>query len=462
MQSNGVPELNTTEVEIEIKEIKDETIKAKIFLIENAFIELSLEKSLIRSENEIKKEIPNFLALSLKLENLNDKFRCCSFSLDEFYEELVSFKKLYQNTNKLIREEIIESLHNNQITIAQFLQINYILGKIPKFISNCEAAQKITSKESYVSELKEYYEFHHPLDIYKKDLSEISVNDICTQIALLTKQYNNLFLINQIHDMLKDDSQLHKIYMLGIMLEIIQHSHPVKEVRIFSKWERVDKSIIIIAMIMCEILQKVPSEGILDTINPLFSLILKITDPDFTWKQHKSQLHLLSTELRDQIIKYIQPFDIDQQRLFSPDPMRANLLQDLANKKAQYFSELFSAAFNSTPRDDGYLLELLIIRLIAVDYLSKKLQTQNSLTSEGLRSEMKQTFGSKITDKMYESRGRFKPSHIVTVINQSNLPELKQPPKMYSYPDLQFFNQLNTQSKKTADNESEYSYSRSC
>ena len=103
------------------------------------------------------------------------------------------------------------------------------------------------------------------------------------------------------------------------------------------------------------------------------------------------------------------------------DRKRFGLLKELAYRQSIYQMDLLNDAFHSHA---GYATTL-VLRLTALDYFSKKIQSGDSLNPEEIRKEMREVFG-KLYDPMFETRG-WGASYVTSFTKNLNLPALSKP-----------------------------------
>ena len=195
---------------------------------------------------------------------------------------------------------------------------------------------------------------------------------------------------------------------------------------------------------MYNILFDMPKAGFNHTIGP-FLFILTI------FKEN------LSKPLRKEINQYIDLGNFKKSEKFSTDIIINHLLDDLENKQYDYLTQLLEDAY-LTP-DDEYEMELLLLRVIGVHYLTHELRQQGSLGPSEIQADMKTKFG-KWSDKICETRSLFgRPSHLTKVINSIHFADITEiEDKVISYIEPSSSSSVNNNDQELLSS----SFPRSC
>lgn len=154
----------------------------------------------------------------------------------------------------------------------------------------------------------------------------------------------------------------------------------------------------------------------------LFNSVVPISVFPLYYNQDRNR-SVFPTLLRDKFAEFINKKSMDEKSLQLPkyDHTRVELLADLSRKERVYIADLqkiIPAWINYSARDER-LLNKLLLRLVAINYLRNKIQSDEELSSKQIRDEMLKRFGGLV----FETR-KVRDSYRTKIIARFDLPSM--------------------------------------
>lgn len=341
--------------------------------------------------------------------NLNIKFD--KISIHQFYQELDKLAKNWPPAEDLEKEieDFIKSQPMQRIN-AQALRGLSI--EVNAFFQRC----------SHIREME---------TIQEKSLSEDEEETMIFQmverhIDLLRYEHEDTGVVEEIGRLFKNDIAMRDRYLLELLLRIILTDEPQ------TKPSSLTKEIAHLASQVRSLTNSLSIAGGSHLAGPMLEFMLYVVSPSFQWGARKVGQHFLSDELSKAFAGVEKP-KIDRSQLkIGKD--RYGLLKELSYRQSSYQTDLLDDTFQYHRGDQ----KTLILRLTALDYFNKKIQSGDALNPEDIRAEMRYVFED-LYEPMFETRG-WGASYITSFVDGLNLREIS-PSKIAAKP-LSFFYQI--------------------